>query len=164
MFKYAKTLLDKGIQDEESLRSPSAFDPRTTVYEPPISAPKEEMSDSETPETVIGEHVSLKGTLVFEKLIRIDGSFEGEIESQGKIIVGPKGFVKANLNLQEAFIAGKVEGDITVKERLVLRGRAEVKGNITAPILSVDEGVSIIGQVYVTAPESPQDDPSWPSQ
>lgn len=155
MFKYAKTLLDKGIQDEEPLRSPPAFDPRTTAYEPP--AAKEELPDPETPETVIGEHVSLKGALSFQRLIRIDGSFEGELESQGKLIVGPKGFVKANLNLQEAFIAGKVEGDITVKERLVLRGRAEIKGNITAPLLSVDEGVSIIGQVYVTAPEPLKD-------
>jgi len=155
MFKYAKTLLDKGIQDEETLRAPPAFDPRTTAYEPPLV--KEELPDSEEPETVIGEHVSLKGALSFQRLIRIDGSFEGELESQGKLIVGPKGFVKANLNLQEAFIAGKVEGDITVKERLVLRGRAEIKGNITAPLLSVDEGVSIIGQVYVTAPEPLQD-------
>lgn len=156
MFKYAKTLLDRGIQDEETLRSPPAFDPRTTAYEPPVI--QEELSDPEDPETVIGEHVTLKGTLSFQRLIRIDGSFEGELESQGKLVVGPKGFVKANLNLQEAFIAGKVEGDITVKERLVLRGRAEIKGNITAPLLSVDEGVSIIGQVYVTAPEPLQDD------
>lgn len=157
MFKYAKTLLDKGIQEEERLQKPSSFNSHTTVYEPPTPPMREEISDPEEPETVIGEHVSLKGTLSFQKLVRIDGSFEGELESQGKLIVGPKGFVKANLNLQEAFIAGKIEGDITVKERLVLRGRAEIKGNITAPLLSVDEGVSIIGQVYVTAPEKPQE-------
>lgn len=141
MFKYAKTFLEKGIQQQEEMRPPQA-----TYEQPPLQA--------EEPETIIGENVSFKGTLSFQRLVRIDGTFEGELDSQGKLIIGPKGYVKANLNLQEAFIAGKVEGDITVKERLVLRGRAEVRGNITAPLLSIDEGVSIIGQVYVTAPET----------
>jgi cytoskeletal protein CcmA (bactofilin family) len=139
MLKYAKSLLEKGIQQEELHRQP-AFEPK----------PQHSLED---PEMIIGENVSVKGTLSFQDLVRIDGTFEGEVESKGKIVIGPKGFVKANLDLQEAFIAGKVEGDITVKERLVLRGRAEVRGNITAPLLSIDEGVSIIGQVYVTAPE-----------
>ena len=49
----------------------------------------------------------------------------------------------------------KVEGNITVQYRLILKGNAEVKGNITAPRLSVDEGVSIIGQVHVTAAAAP---------
>jgi cytoskeletal protein CcmA (bactofilin family) len=143
MLKYAKTLLEKGIQQEEIFRPAPTFD----------DSVQDEVEEVIEPETVISENVSLTGTLAFEKCLRIDGTFQGELESDGKLIVGPKGFVKANLNLQAAFIAGKVEGDITVKERLILRGRAEVRGNITAPLLSVDEGVSIIGQVYVTAPE-----------
>lgn len=160
MFKYTKTLLNTAVQDDP-LRAPPSVDRFTSVYTPPASEPNQDFLQSEEPETVIGENVSIKGTLSFEKLVRIDGSFEGEIESQGKLIVGPKGFVKANIDLQEAFIAGKVEGDITVKERLVLRGRAEIKGNITAPLLSIDEGVSIIGQVYVTAPEPLPDDQNF---
>lgn len=142
MFKYAKSFLEKGVQQQEELKEPSSYAPLQADLEP------------EEPETVIGENVSFKGTLSFQRHLRIDGTFEGELESQGKLVIGPKGFVKANIALQEAYIAGKVEGDITVKERLVLRGRAEVRGNITAPVLSVDEGVSIIGQVYVTAPET----------
>ena len=141
MLKYAKTLLEKGIQHEDLLRSPPSFE-----------APASYQALDE-PETIIGENVTINGTLSFQTCLRIDGTFEGELESQGKLIIGPKGFVKANIDLEEAFIAGKVEGNITVKERLVLRGRAEVRGNITAPLLSIDEGVSIIGQVYVTAPE-----------
>ena len=143
MLKYAKTLLEKGIQQEEIFRPAPTFDP-------PVQQETEVIDE---PETVISENVAITGTLSFQKCLRIDGTFQGELESQGKLIIGPKGFVKANINLEAAFIAGKVEGDITVKERLVLRGRAEVRGNITAPLLSIDEGVSIIGQVFVTAPE-----------
>ncbi len=148
MFKYAKTLLEKGIQQEENSKASSPYDP--LAY-----APQEESYQpaSSEPETVIGENVSIKGTLSFETLLRIDGTFEGDLESGGDLIVGPKGYVKAHIDLKNALIAGKVEGNITVKEKLALRGRAEVRGDITAPLLSIDEGVSIIGQVYVTAPE-----------
>jgi len=153
MFKYAKSLLDKGIQEEHHRLQSPAFETETATYD----EPQEEAIHQEEPETVIGENVSMKGTLSFERLLRVDGTFEGEIESKGKLIVGPKGLIKAHIDLQEALIAGKVEGDITVKEKLTLRGRAEVRGNITAPLLTVDEGVSIIGQVYVTAPERLED-------
>lgn len=105
--------------------------------------------DDEEPETVIGENVQMKGELTFKTLLRIDGIFEGELISDGKLIVGPKASVKADIHLAEAFVSGKIEGNITVKERLVLRGRAEVHGDITAPLLSVDEGVSIVGRVNV---------------
>ena len=103
----------------------------------------------EEPETTLGEGVTFRGELTFERLLRIDGTFEGELISKGKVIVGPKGQVKANLNLREAIIEGKVEGNITVEERLELRGEASVHGDITAKLLSVDEGVTMCGRVIV---------------
>lgn len=119
---------------------------------------EENIHEDEEPETIIAEGVCIKGTISFQKLIRIDGSFEGELLSSGKVIVGPTGFLKANINLEEAFISGKVTGDITVKKRLVLRGRAEVRGDITAPLLSVDEGVSIIGILNIAQAPEPKAD------
>ncbi len=112
----------------------------------------------EEPETIISGEIDIKGTMSFHKLLRIDGTFEGELISSGKLIVGPTGLVKANLNLDSAFISGKVIGDITVKTRLVLCGKAEIRGNVTAPLVSIDEGVSIIGQLNV-APASSTPDP-----
>jgi cytoskeletal protein CcmA (bactofilin family) len=103
----------------------------------------------EEPETTLGEGVVFRGELSFERLLRIDGVFEGELISQGKVIVGPKGKVKANLNLREAIIEGKVEGNITVSERLELRGAAVVHGDIEAKLLSVDEGVTLLGRLNV---------------
>lgn len=150
MLKYAKTILEKGIQQEPSLKTTSTFENRASSHEVGHHTPTYLL---EEPETIIGEQVTIKGAVSFEKLLRVDGTFEGQIDSQGEIIIGPKGFVKANLDLKSAFIAGKVEGNITVKERVVLRARAEIRGDITAPLLSIDEGVSIIGRVHVTAPE-----------
>jgi cytoskeletal protein CcmA (bactofilin family) len=116
---------------------------------------EEEREENEEPETIIAPHVEIKGSLTFQKLLRIDGSFEGELHSTGKLIIGPTGSVKSNIDLEEAFISGKVVGNITVKKRLVLRGKAEITGDITAPLISVDEGVSIIGILNVALTPSP---------
>jgi cytoskeletal protein CcmA (bactofilin family) len=161
--------LGKTPFDEEITHPPHTFpdladrppNPFTTdlmnVIDPNAFQTTEESFDEE-PETIIAEGVSIKGSITFKKLVRIDGSFEGELISSGKVIVGPKGSLKANINLEEAFISGKVTGDITVKRRLVLRGRAEVRGDITAPLLSVDEGVSIIGIVNIAQAPLPSSD------
>jgi cytoskeletal protein CcmA (bactofilin family) len=105
---------------------------------------------NEVPETTLGAGVTFRGQLSFEHFLRIDGSFEGELLSQGKVIVGATGRVKADLNLREAIIEGVVEGNITIQERLELRGEAVVKGDIQAKSLCVDEGVTITGYVLVT--------------
>ncbi|MCP5469495.1 MAG: polymer-forming cytoskeletal protein [Chlamydiales bacterium] len=109
----------------------------------------ENTMNEEAPETTLGEGVTFRGELSFERLLRIDGTFEGELLSQGKVIVGPKGKVKANLVLREAVVEGEIEGDVTVQEKLELRGEASVKGDIKAKLLCVDEGVRIDGHVCV---------------
>lgn len=109
------------------------------------------MMQEEEPETTLGEGVTFRGQLSFERLLRIDGTFEGELLSEGKVIVGPKGKVKANLNLREAIIEGTVEGNITVQEKLMLRGEAVVTGDITAKSICVDEGVRMCGLVSIGA-------------
>jgi cytoskeletal protein CcmA (bactofilin family) len=115
-------------------------------YASPLSSMEEE------PETTLGEGVTFRGELCFERLLRIDGTFEGTLISQGKIIVGPKGKVKADLNLKEAIIEGEVEGNICVQEKLQLRASAAIRGNIKAASLCVDEGVRIVGHVTVPPP------------
>ena len=147
--KYAKSFLEKEV-------TPFTEEETMEPQEDRFSLPKKEaaLSSIEDPDTIISEKVTIKGELSFDNLLRIDGTFEGNLNSKGKLIIGPTGKVKSDLTLSEAFIAGKVEGNITVEGRLVLRGRAEVYGNITAKTISVDEGVTLVGQVLV----SPQTD------
>lgn len=119
----------------------------------------QESSFPEEPETTLGEGVSFKGELTFERLLRIDGTFEGILVSKGKIIVGPQGYVKANIELEEAVIAGVVEGNITVTGRVSLQGRAMVTGDIQAGSLCVDEGVRLCGYVSIQgAPSNEQEE------
>ena len=151
-------------------RSPAAPSPSSQVPLPDVTRETEEDDlfgddlpqalsprlETQEPETTVGKNVSITGELKFDRLLRIDGYFEGQLISDGKIIVGPTGVVKADIALEEAIIEGRVVGDILV-ERIELRCQAEVKGNITARSISVDEGVSINGQVSVTPSSSSEE-------
>jgi len=161
--KYGMKKSDVGQMSENPARlyepSPSSFFPmeeksineEAWMNEKPSTIPHHFQGSlkEEAPETTLGEGVTFRGELSFERLLRIDGTFEGELLSQGKVIVGPKGKVTANLNLREAIIEGEVKGNITVQERLELRGEAAVYGDIRAKTLSVDEGVTLVGTVKV---------------
>jgi len=149
---------------QENEIPPRIFDTSEPVHtsRPPVhrhqnselpSAPREWKGASlvgDEPEAVLGEGISIKGELSFERFLRIDGAFEGKLISEGKIHVGPTGHVKSNITLREAIIEGNVEGDISVEERLELRGEARVVGSIKAKLLSIDEGVTIDGHIAVT--------------
>ena len=140
MLKFARQLMNKPAAPiQEDLDDLS-------IYEPEVAL---------EPDFVLGENASIMGKIAFQGHAVIHGLFEGEFEGGRSLTVGPQGFVKADIEVDEAEISGKVEGNISVKTRLLLRGNAEVRGNITAPRISVDEGVSIMGQVHVTPAGSP---------
>ncbi|CAM9459500.1 unnamed protein product, partial [Choristocarpus tenellus] len=51
----------------------------------------------DTPETTIGPNVHMKGELSFQRLLRVDGSFTGKLDSQGDLIVGAEGLIRGNI-------------------------------------------------------------------
>jgi cytoskeletal protein CcmA (bactofilin family) len=120
-----------------------------TVGKRPFAQPA--MAPLEEPDTTLGEGVVFKGQLSFKRLLRIDGQFEGELISEGKLVVGPTGVVKSNVKMREAIIEGVVEGNICVQEKLELRANARIIGDIEARFLIVDEGVTLLGHVCVKA-------------
>jgi cytoskeletal protein CcmA (bactofilin family) len=80
-------------------------------------------------------------------MLRIDGHFSGNVTSQnGTLIVSTGAQVtKAVIKVAFAKINGTVEGDILASEQLVLGRTANVKGQLTAPALVVEEGAQLNG-------------------
>ena len=98
----------------------------------------------------------MNGQLSFERLLRIDGSFEGTLSSQGDLIVGTEGVLVGNvIGMNELIIdGGRVVGDIQV-EKVWLKGAAQVHGNVTAKSLTMEGGTTVVGALNVNpfAPE-----------
>jgi cytoskeletal protein CcmA (bactofilin family) len=90
-----------------------------------------------------GSRVS--GQLSFQGPARIDGFVEGEIQCQGPLTVGEGAEVRARISGQIVIIQGKVEGNVTAKERVELLAPARLIGNVNAPRLIITEGVVFDG-------------------
>ena len=119
------------------------------------------ISHGELKETVISPDAEFKGSLKFKDSLRIDGSFEGEIDSQGTLFVGKTGLVKAEIHVGNIIVEGKIEGNVTCDDKIELRSTAKMFGDITAARLTIAEGVNIVGKCSVAAQKvAPESKPS----
>lgn len=96
--------------------------------------------------TLISPGTVLKGDIISENDLRIDGTVKGNIKCSAKIIIGSTGFVDGNIEGVQADITGKVQGNISVKELLQLRGASNVAGNVSAAKLQIDTSATFNGQ------------------
>jgi cytoskeletal protein CcmA (bactofilin family) len=96
--------------------------------------------------TLISQGTIVNGDLVSEGDLRIDGTINGNVSSNAKIIVGPNGYVEGNIDGGQADINGRVSGNIRVKELLQLRGECNVQGNIAAAKLQIEPTATFNGQ------------------
>jgi cytoskeletal protein CcmA (bactofilin family) len=85
------------------------------------------------------------GQLSFQGPARIDGAVEGEVHCQGALTIGESAEVKAKITAQQVVIHGKVEGNVSAKEKIELIAPARLIGNIDTPKLIITEGVVFDG-------------------
>ncbi len=97
---------------------------------------------------VLDVDASMQGTLSFKDPVnlRINGNFEGNLETKGNLTVGSTAFVCANITGDNIIIGGKVKGKITAKERLTLLPSAIVEGDIYPVKLNITEGAIFEGR------------------
>lgn len=95
----------------------------------------------------LGDGCIYEGKLTFEGRVRIDGKFTGEIFSNDTLEVGPDAEIEAEIDVSTVIVAGKVTGNINARGRCDLRGPGIVVGNITSPIVTMEEGVRFDGQM-----------------
>jgi cytoskeletal protein CcmA (bactofilin family) len=100
--------------------------------------------------SIIGSEMEIKGELVVNADIRIDGKLIGNITSSARVVLGSGGIIEGNIIAQRADINGKVNGNITVKELLNLKTEADVKGDISAGKLSMESTVQFNGNCKIS--------------
>ena len=101
--------------------------------------------------TIIGAGTIIVGDIESNGDIRIDGHLKGNLLAKFKVLVGPEGFIEGDIDGQQADILGKVSGKIKVKDLLLLRGNANVHGDVYAGKLQIEPTVSFNGQCHMGA-------------
>ena len=98
--------------------------------------------------------VSIRGEVKFGSELIIDGEVEGNITSDGKLIVGTHATVIGDIRAGFVTIQGSVEGNVLATERCSLEAGASLQGDVQAPRLAVDENASFMGSATITKKSS----------
>ena len=115
----------------------------STVVDSPVpSASQQESGDIIA---FVGEEVTFKGTIRYQGTVRVDGRLEGEIYTDGNLIIGQKAVIAAKIHAGTIMCQGQLTGDVEAKHRVKLLTPAVFEGTITSPLLSIDEGVVFNG-------------------
>ncbi|MFW5727396.1 MAG: bactofilin family protein [Spirochaetota bacterium] len=96
--------------------------------------------------TVLGTSTKLFGKLTFTEALKIDGYFEGEIESTGVLFVEEGAHVVADIKAYTVVIAGHVEGNVIAKEKVEMLETCKLVGNVKTRKLRISDGVSFEGK------------------
>ncbi len=106
--------------------------------------------------------VELKGSLIFKEYLRLDGKFEGEVRSQGTFLVGENGVVRADIQVGNLIVEGKIYGNVVAQDKIELRATAQLFGDIKAARLVINEGVVFVGKSDVNPAEKVESIPQPP--
>ncbi|MFH1874594.1 MAG: polymer-forming cytoskeletal protein [Pseudomonadota bacterium] len=94
---------------------------------------------------------SFEGKLTFDGTVQINGDFQGDILSDGTLIVGTDATVRAKIQVNNLIVEGKVEGIVEAKNKVEIHSHAQFIGDIITPGLVVEEGGILHGGCQMQA-------------
>jgi len=95
--------------------------------------------------TVVADDLEIKGAIKFKSSVMLKGIFEGEIQSEGLLVVGPTAQVTATITTKRLVSKGQITGNVTAEEVIVLKGTATHTGDLKAPFITIESGAVFNG-------------------
>ena len=93
----------------------------------------------------LGRDTEFEGNLSFKGMVRIDGRFKGEINTEGTLIVGETAVIDSDIHASNIIISGEVRGHIVAGEKIEILSPGKVFGDIEAPSVTINTGVIFEG-------------------
>lgn len=101
----------------------------------------------------LGKGSSIQGEMSFRGQARLDGEFKGRINGEGTVLVGPEASLEASVSATNVVISGWVAGDVTASERIELKKPGQLRGDVSAPLVVMEEGVVFQGHCHMALSE-----------
>ncbi|MGH7216564.1 MAG: bactofilin family protein [Nitrospiraceae bacterium] len=93
----------------------------------------------------VGKGVEFKGTITYSGTVKIDGYLDGEIHTDGMLLIGEDAVIQAKITAGTIVSKGKLTGEVVAKECIKLRAPAVMNGSVKTPVLSMEDGVLFNG-------------------
>lgn len=126
--------------------------PEETTTRPFISA-VEKPEVVQSPKTVIGRTLFLKGEISSDEEVLIEGRIEGKIKMKDRVIIGQDGNVTADIEAREVVIKGVVNGNVTCTYKVEVLPEGTLNGNIVSEKVVLAEGAIFKGNIDMSGKE-----------
>ncbi len=117
---------------------------------------KEEKSSEKEVYSMIGKGIKIKGELIGEEDITIEGFVEGKVKLDKSLKVGEAGIVIADIEAKMVTVSGKVEGNIYATDKIELLPSANVQGNLYSTKIVISEGANFQGKIDMSGGSKPE--------
>jgi cytoskeletal protein CcmA (bactofilin family) len=131
----------------------------------PVATPTPPRPEIRSPNerATIGPSITIHGDVTGEEDLLIQGRIEGKVDlKQNNVTIGTNGQVKADIYARTVTVEGAVEGSLFGDEQIVVRKSGQVRGDIVAPRVSLEDGATFKGSIDmdVTPKAAPRARPS----
>ena len=147
---------DGTLHSPMELRSPGLTDnvaPRPTLA-PPLRDPKPAaVAEESGKRLIVGQGISLSGEITACDRLVVEGSVQVTLNQTRAIEITEAGrFTNGKAEVEEAEISGVYEGDLTVRNRLLIRSTGQVKGTVRYGEIEIERGGRISGTISMIEP------------
>src|SRR3989344_2269694 len=125
----------------------------SALFQP--AKPGQELGKKGGVETFIGPSVKVEGDFSGDGNLVIEGLVIGTLTTKNDLTVGQEAVIEAEVKAQNAHVAGRISGNVTIKGKLELTATAQIMGNVKTSVLSVESGGLINGQLMMANEEHP---------
>jgi cytoskeletal protein CcmA (bactofilin family) len=110
---------------------------------------------SSSQSAVVGETMTIRGSIQSSEDLYIDGDVEGTLDLTGcRLTVGPHGKVTANAVAREVIVIGQMKGDVDVTSKVAIRTSGRLIGDIKAAGIVIDDDAYFKGKIDIVMPKS----------
>ena len=97
----------------------------------------------------MNSEVEIKGNIKFSGELTFEGKLDGEVHTDGVLNLGESAVVNGTIEAQSVVLRGKINGNVSAKDRIEIKAKTELFGDIRAAKLVVEEGVTFVGKTEV---------------
>lgn len=102
--------------------------------------------------TIIAAGTQIRGNMDSQGDIRVDGMLIGNLKTNSKVLVGPKGSIQGDVIADQADVQGSITGNVQVNGLLSMQAGCHIHGNVHTGQLQVHASATFNGACHMTAP------------
>ena len=145
-----------------SAPAPGMTAPGMTAPPRPGPQPSRPREPAERRTLVVGRGISVQGTVQDAERLVVEGTVEASMIHATELSIAPGGVFKGEVEVEDAEIAGVIDGTLTVKGNLIVRASGKVLGTARCRRLQVEDGGQITGRIEMLTDSGRTEPPARP--